>query len=196
MSEAYKFADYVSIGHRLLDNISTAAVEGACSLLEGIYRREGTVYVCGNGGSAANASHFAEDLAKLMWEPHSGRRLKVATLCGSTPFITALANDEGYARIFEIQLAVAANRGDALICISGSGNSPSIVHAARWAQQAQLQIVGLTGYRGGELAAMCHAHIHAPSENMGLLECVHMMILDYISKELRHRVYGVPHACR
>src|SRR6185437_16926516 len=95
-----------------------APVQQACDVLEAVYRAGGTVFACGNGGSAATASHFIEDLARLMWDERGGRRLKCSALTEATPFMTALANDEGYERIFEIQMAIQASPGDALLCIS------------------------------------------------------------------------------
>jgi D-sedoheptulose 7-phosphate isomerase len=196
MSDAYSFADYAGLCHRLIDSVPKASLNAVCDTLFDCYRLGRTVFVCGNGGSAANASHFSEDLAKLMWDEATGRRLRVLSLCESTPLITALANDDGYARIFEIQLATQAMPGDALLCISGSGNSPNVLRAVAWANRHDLHTVALTGYSGGELGQQAAVHLHLPSQNMGMLECVHMLLLDYISKELRYRAYGTAHAER
>lgn len=193
MSDPYTFEDYLSSSHRLLDHVDKAQVKAICDALEETYRANGTVYACGNGGSAATASHFIEDLAKLMWHERSGRRLRSLALTESTPFITALANDDGYERIFEIQMAVHGNPGDALVCISGSGNSPNVLRAARWANSHGIKTIGLTGYDGGELQRLAQVSLHVPSHNMGMLECVHLFLLDFISKELRFRAYGVGH---
>jgi D-sedoheptulose 7-phosphate isomerase len=190
------FEAYRSASQALLSAVSPAEVAAVCDVLYGVFERGGTVFACGNGGSASTAGHFIEDLAKLMWHPESGRRLKCQALTESTPLITALANDDGYARIFEIQLAVLASPGDAIVCISGSGNSPNILRAADYAGAHGMHAVAMTGFDGGTLRATCPVGVHVPSHNMGMLEGVHLLVLDYISKEMRHRAYGVAHPLR
>jgi D-sedoheptulose 7-phosphate isomerase len=189
-------ADYLQQSQSLIEAAPRQAVMAACDALHSTFKAGKSVYACGNGGSAANASHFCEDLAKLMWDEPSGRRLRVNALTESTPFMTALANDDGYDRIFEIQLAMNAHPGDTLLCISGSGNSANVLRAARWARANDLHTIAFTGFNGGELCDLASTHVHVDSDNMGLLECVHMILLDFISKELRFRAYGTAHADR
>ena len=196
MNDAYSFQDYVTNTHRLVDQVDGRQVAAVCDVLEGVYRAGGTVYACGNGGSAATASHFIEDLAKLMWDERGGRRLRALALTDATPFMTALANDDGYDRVFEIQLAIHAAPGDAVVCISGSGRSPNVLRACRWANSHDVKTIAVTGFDGGELQRLGFVNLHVPSHNMGMLECVHMLALDFISKELRYRAYGVAHSQR
>lgn len=172
------------------------AVAAACDLIERAFAAGRSVFVCGNGGSAATASHFAEDLAKLMWRPASGARLRVLALTDATACITALANDDGYARIFDIQLAMHASPGDLLVAISGSGQSANVLSAVAWAQAHDMRVLALTGYDGGALRPRGDVALHVESTNMGLLEGVHMLLLDFISKEVRHRAFGTAHADR
>jgi D-sedoheptulose 7-phosphate isomerase len=193
MTDAYSFQDYLINTHRLMDQVEPAEVRAVCDALEAAYRAGGTVYACGNGGSAATASHFIEDLAKLMYDERGGRRLKALSLTDASAFMTALANDDGYDRIFEIQLAIQASPGDVLLCISGSGQSPNVLKAAKWANSHGVRTVAITGFDGGELQRVASVKLHVPSYNMGMLECVHMLVLDFISKELRHRAYGTAH---
>ena len=177
-------------------SVDDSQVEAACDAIEAAYRAGRRVFVCGNGGSAATASHFSEDLAKLMWRPELGARLRVMALTDAVACITALANDDGYARIFEIQLAMQAEAGDLLVAISGSGRSPNVLAAADWARAQHMAVVSVTGYDGGHLRRPGEPCVHVASDNMGLLEGVHMLVLDFISKEVRHRAYGIPHAAR
>lgn len=193
MSDAYTFDDYLTNTRRLVDALGDVPMAHAGDILEQVYKAGGTVFACGNGGSAASASHFIEDLAKLMWDERSGRRLKCSALTEATPFMTALANDDGYERVFEIQMAIQSSPGDALICISGSGKSPNVLRAARWANAHGIKVIGVTGFDGGELARLAAVNLHVPSYNMGMLECIHMLALDFLSKELRYRVYGTAH---
>ena len=190
------FEAYRNASQALLAAVSTDEVAAVCDVLYATFARGGTVFACGNGGSASTASQFIEDRAKLMWHPESGRRLKCQALTESTPLITALANDDGYGRIFEIQLAILASPGDAVVCISGSGNSPNVLRAADYATRHGMQAVGITGFDGGTLRATSSVGLHVPSHDMGMLEGVHLLLLDYISKEMRHRAYGVAHPLR
>lgn len=193
MADVTHFESYRTHTTDLLNQVCSKQIAAACDVLEQTYKAGGTVFAVGNGGSASTASHFIEDLAKLMWDSESGRRLKCHALTEASPFLTALANDDGYERIFEIQLAIQSSPKDTVICISGSGNSPNVLRAAQYAQDHGLSAIAFTGFDGGQLQALTPVQVHVPSHNMGMLEGVHLLVLDYISKELRHRVYGTPH---
>lgn len=196
LSDITTFESYRHHTQALLDEVCTEQIAAACDALEETYHAGGTVWAIGNGGSASTASHFIEDLAKLMWDSQTGRRLKCHALTEASPFLTALANDDGYERIFEIQLAIQSSPKDAVICISGSGKSPNILKAARYAKDNGIKAIAVTGFDGGTLHDIAPLQIHVPSFNMGMLEGVHLLVLDYISKELRHRIYGTPHHAR
>ena len=112
------------------------------------------VFICGNGGSGSNSSHFCEDLGKSSLDPKDFtnddmKRLKVLSLTDNTPYILAWGNDEGFDRVFVEQLKNLASPGDVLIAISGSGNSPNILNAVEWANKHDLTTWGITGYSGG-----------------------------------------------
>ena len=120
-------------------------------LVEAAYDEGRFVFICGNGGSGANASHLCEDLAKCTLRDFEGqKRLKVLSLTDNTAGIMAWANDEGYDRIFVEQLKNLASPGDLLLAISGSGNSPNILKAVSWANDHGLTTVGITGFSGGK----------------------------------------------
>jgi D-sedoheptulose 7-phosphate isomerase len=193
MADVTNFETYRAQTTDLLNQVCTQQIAAACDILEQTYKAGGTVWAIGNGGSASTASHFIEDLAKLMWHSESGRRLKCHALTEASPFLTALANDDGYERIFEIQLAIQSSPKDAVICISGSGQSPNVLRAAQYAKDHDMHAIAFTGFDGGTLKEIAPLQVHVPSHNMGMLEGVHLLVLDYISKELRYRVYGTPH---
>ncbi len=146
------------------------------------------IFIFGNGGSGANASHFCEELATgggahqtdspIKW------KVKAISLTDNVPFITAVANDEGYDRIFESQLANLASATDLSIALSGSGNSPNVLRATEYANKLGLFTIGLTGFDGGELAKIVALNVHVPSSEMGIVESVHLMITHYVVSAL------------
>ena len=159
-------------------------------LLYKAYKEEKMVFVIGNGGSAANASHFAQDLAKgTRKNLEQVKRIKALSLTDNLPFITALGNDDGYETIFEQQLRTFANSGDILICISGSGNSPNIIRATNWANENKLITIGITGFDGGKLKKLSKYSVHVPMNDMYISESIHSIIFHYVLSELNKIFY-------
>lgn len=147
------------------------------------------IFFFGNGGSAATASHFCEDLGKgTLSGPGAGRRIKAISLTDNTPYITAWANDEGYEVVFEQQLANLAEPGDLTVAISGSGNSLNVLKATDYANRNDLFTIGMTGYDGGRLGKMVKLHIHVPSFDMGLVEGVHLLLVHYVIGKVKERM--------
>lgn len=143
-------------------------------------RREGRqIFTCGNGGSAATASHLANDLGK---GASFGRpqRFRVFTLTDCVPWLTALANDVSYEAVFAEQLRNLGRPGDLLIAISGSGNSPNVLRAVETAGQIGMATVGLCGYGGGKLAGMVDLSLVVGCSHMGRVEDVHMIVVHLI----------------
>jgi len=138
--------------------------------------------VIGNGGSAATASHMMNDLCKGTLG-HKGDapwpRLRVIALTDNVSLMTAWANDTDYNHIFSEPLKNLAERGDLLIAISASGNSPNILAAVEAAKQIGVNVIGLTGFGGGKLAKLAEISFVVPSDGYGPVEDVHM-ILDHI----------------
>jgi len=148
-----------------------------------------TIFLCGNGGSAANASHFGQDLAKgTLASMSAKRRFKVIPLTDNIGFITALANDEGYDSIFEQQLRNLANRGDLLVAISGSGNSPNVLRAVEYARSIGMKTIGVTGYDGGKLRKLADEGVHIPIDDMGMCEALHGVVFHAAMCFLRERL--------
>ena len=148
-----------------------------------------TVFLIGNGGSAANASHFGQDLAKGTLSSMSAtRRFRVVSLTDNIGFITALANDEGYDSIFEQQLRNLAASGDLLVAISGSGNSPNVIRAAEYAHSIGMTVIGVTGFDGGKLKALADVSVHIPVDDMGMTEALHGVVFHLAMCRLRERL--------
>ena len=149
------------------------------------YQGEATIFVIGNGGSAANASHFAQDLAKGTLSTISQKkRIRAVSLTDNGSFITALANDEGYETIFVQQLMTYAKPQDRLVVISGSGNSPNVVKATEYALENNIKVLGVTGFDGGQVKELAKINIHVPSVDMGLVEAVHSVIFHLAMSQL------------
>lgn len=151
-------------------------------LAAAIYARYQTgrfVYIIGNGGSGANASHLCEDLGKGT-APEVGKRLKVLSLTDNTSYILAWANDTSYDRVFVEQLKNLGEPGDLLIAISGSGNSKNILEAVKWANANGIDTFGVTGFDGGQLRKMAKQSFHAACHDMGVVESLHLIGFHYV----------------
>ena len=183
MKRSSEFAkDYVENLKGVLDRLPWEAVEQVLQLLEEAYQRRSQVFVIGNGGSAATASHMMNDLCKGT-VGHKGDapwpRFRVVALTDNVALMTAWANDTDYERIFSEPLKTLAQRGDLLVAISASGNSPNIIAAVEAAKQMGVRIVGLAGFGGGKLAKMADVAFVVASNEYGPVEDVHM-IFDHI----------------
>jgi D-sedoheptulose 7-phosphate isomerase len=139
------------------------------------YEQQRTIFLFGNGGSAALASHFACDLAKGTVNG-SPKRFRVMALTDNVPLITAWANDAKYEDIFAEQLANFARPGDVAFAISASGNSPNVLKALRVAKQAGSITAGLTGFSGGRMLALCDACVVVACDNMQIIEDLHLCV--------------------
>jgi D-sedoheptulose 7-phosphate isomerase len=167
--------------------ISRPDLERVLSLLENVYRNGHRIFIIGNGGSAATASHFALDLAKntiMAGAP----RLKAISLTDHVPLITAWSNDTAYEHIFAEQLANMIEPGDLVIGISASGNSPNVINALLLARQYRAFTVGLLGARGGKMKDMVDAYVLAPGQNIEQEEDAHMILAHVITRHMREVV--------
>lgn len=151
--------------------------------LWGTYERDATIIVCGNGGSAGSASHFACDLAK--WTICEGcRRVRALALTDNVPVMTAWSNDTAYERVFVEQLMSHYRPGDTLVAISGSGNSPNVLRAVEWANQQGAPTIGLSGFDGGKLARLARLALVVPNHVMPQVEDVHMALCHGLAVNL------------
>lgn len=178
---------YFSELEQMLQAISLSHLETVLRLLEEAYRNGRRIFIMGNGGSAATASHFALDLAKNTIMP-GAPRLKAISLTDHVPLITAWSNDIAYEHIFSEQLANMIEPGDVVIGISTSGNSPNVINALNLAKQYRATTVGLLGAKGGKMKDMVDAYILAPGQNIEQEEDAHMILAHVITRHMREVV--------
>lgn len=157
------------------------------------------IFVIGNGGSAASASHFCEDLGKCTlrrqdFDDDNKPRLRILSLTDNTSYILAWANDEGFERVFVEQLKNLASPGDMLVAISGSGNSTNVLRAVEWANRNQVYTFGCTGFGGGRLRQLARDCLHVPLDDMGIVETIHLAAFHWVVDDLHRRLASAPAA--
>jgi D-sedoheptulose 7-phosphate isomerase len=171
----------------LCGRIDAEAIDTLSGWLYETWESDGQVLVFGNGGSAYTASHFVTDLVKTAWVDGL-RMLRAISVVDNYGLTTALGNDIDYSQSFVFPLKAYGRAGDLAIAISGSGNSPNVVEACRWARENGLRVACLTGFGGGKIAGMADLHINVPSDNYGLIEDLHLSINHMISQGLKDRL--------
>ena len=162
-----------------LSTIDTAKVARVIELFREARERGRRIFVCGNGGSAATASHFATDIVKGASHGRE-RRFRIMALTDQISTITAYANDVDYECIFAEQLKNFAEPGDLVMALSGSGNSLNVVRAVEYANSAGCVTIALTGRDGGKLGPLAQINIQVPEPHMGRIEDAHMVICHMI----------------
>src|SRR5262245_24077500 len=176
-----------------LARLDPAEVRALADAIYDCYRQGRIVFLCGNGGSGSNASHFCEDLGKGTltrqdFDDDRKKRLRVLSLTDNTPYILAWGNDEGFERVFVEQLKNLAAPGDLLIAISGSGNSPNVLRAVEWANRSGLKTFGCTGFDGGKLRRLAQHGLHVPLDDMGIVESVHLTAFHWVVDDMYRRI--------
>jgi len=166
--------DYFSKLTEVLGKIDIELISEAMEAILAAYEREATIYIFGNGGSAATASHFVCDFNKGICV-NLDKKFNMICLNDSVSMITAIANDLSYEDIFCSQLDNKLNRDDLLIAISGSGNSKNIIKAVNYAKTVDCKVIGLTGYDGGELKKLADYHMDVGVDDMQITEDIHMV---------------------
>jgi D-sedoheptulose 7-phosphate isomerase len=167
----------------LIETIATIdddRVETAIEWFTEAREHDRRIFVCGNGGSASTASHFACDIVKGA-SYNRERRFRILSLADSLPTLTAYSNDVGYECVFVEQLKNFAEPADLLMCISASGNSPNVLRAIEYANAIGCRTIALTGRDGGQLGPLAQLHIQAPVQHMGRIEDAHMIVCHMIA---------------
>ena len=163
------------------------------SLMYDAWQNENFVYIFGNGGSGTTASHMSEDFGKNHLRENelrdeSKKRLKVMSLTDNVGWIMAVGNDLDYDQIFVQQLMNYGRAGDLVIAISGSGNSPNVLHAVDWSNRHGLVTFGLTGYAGGKLKQIQQHGVHVALDDMGMVESIHLCLFHWVLNDLYARI--------
>lgn len=179
--------NYFSELEYMLRAISLLHLQKVLLLLEQAYLNSCRIFIMGNGGSAATASHFALDLAKNTIVA-GAPRLKAISLTDHVPLITAWSNDTAYEHVFAEQLANMIEPGDVVIGISASGNSPNVINALSLAKQFRAATIGLLGADGGKIKTIVDAYVLAPGMNIEQEEDAHMILAHVITRHMREVV--------
>ena len=182
-----EIASYLTELEQMMRSIEQESLHNILSLLEDCYHNGHRVFLMGNGGSAATASHFALDLAKNTIMPQVPR-LKAISLTDHVPLITAWSNDTAYEHIFSEQLANLIEPGDVVIGISASGNSLNVINALLLAKQSRAFTVGILGATGGKIKDIVDAYVLAPGQNIEQEEDAHLIIAHIITRHMRNVV--------
>jgi D-sedoheptulose 7-phosphate isomerase len=179
--------DYFASLQTVIAQLDLSVIDRMTDAIWNNYEADRTLYIFGNGGSAALASHLACDFGKGTVAPNR-KRLRTVSLTDNVALMTALANDLAYQEIFSEQLAGLATKGDAVLAISGSGNSPNVVKGLEEARRMGLHTLAITGFSGGRVKPLSDICLVAPSDNMQHIEDVHLLATHAIFRALRYRM--------
>ena len=179
------YIDYLT---SVLNSISFSDIEKFINVLLESRERASSVFFIGNGGSAATASHFANDIA--IGSKTDEKPFRAISLCDNQAVITAIANDDGYEEIFSQQLQVLLKKQDVVIAISASGNSPNLIRAIETAKKMNAITVGISAFDGGKIKEMVDVSLHVPTEKgeYGPAEDAHMVLDHLVSSYLMRLV--------
>jgi D-sedoheptulose 7-phosphate isomerase len=174
--------EYLDEFSALLDRVNLDDIERFVEHFREVRDADGTVYLAGNGGSASTASHWANDLGKAT-KASSRAFMRVMCMSDNVSWLTALANDEGYERVFSGQLENFAGPGDVLVVISASGNSPNLIEAVELGKRRGVLTTALLGFDGGKLKDLVDEYLWLPSEQgqYGLVETGHTVLCDILT---------------
>lgn len=167
-------------------SLDVDAVAALAELVSNVHENGGTIYVMGNGGSAATASHWAVDLSKTA-ATKGKRPLKVVCLNDNVPALTAIANDVSFDEVFSRQIETLVEPGDCVILISGSGNSPNLLAACDAARRVDAPVAALLGFDGGKLKSKVDVSVHVLSDQYGVIEDMHMAVGHMLTFWLKQR---------
>lgn len=170
--------DYINLEIEVLKKLEVDKIDAAMNLIMDAYDAKKKIYIFGNGGSSATASHFQNDFNKGISE-YVEKKFNFTCLNDNMSTIMAIANDIGFEEVFRFQLINKLEEGDIVIAISGSGNSKNVINAVEYAKECGNKIIGLTGFNGGKLRELSDISLHADINSMQITEDIHM-IFDHL----------------
>ena len=176
--------EYYEREMEIINSMDFDEINLAMNAIGKCYENGGTIYVCGNGGSASTASHMQNDFNKGISE-YVDQKFNFYCLNDNVATMMAIANDISYDEIFRFQLKNKITPNDLFIGISGSGNSKNVVYAAEYAKEQGVPVLAITGYSGGMLDKLADYHMHAPIDDMQIVEDIHMTY-DHMMMKLFH----------
>ena len=193
-----KFSDIAGYCDAYFEQTKSAAasvdrkkLSQAAAVLEKSYAKGATLYVCGNGGSAAISNHLICDHLKLI-RTDTDLIARVVSLSTNIETITAIANDISYDDVFVYQIESLGLKGDVLMTISSSGDSENVVRAATWARENGLTVISLTGFSGGRTAEIADINLHVEGDNYGVIEDVHQSLMHILAQFIRQKQMSEP----
>ena len=180
-----EFADeYFSQLNRLLRKIDSKELDRITKVLKNTIKQKKTLFVCGNGGSAAIANHFLCDYAKYV-ATNTNIKPRIISLSSNIEILTAIANDIGYNKSFSYQLDNLGNPGDVLLVISSSGNSPNIINTIKLAKKKKIKTIALTGFKGGHAHKLTDYKLNFGISNYGISEDSHHILMHVVCQFIR-----------
>lgn len=181
--------EYLDWAREVCGLIEPGEVQALIDLLMDARKNGRGIFVLGNGGSAATASHLSVDLGKgTLRGTEDQPRFRVNSLTDNLPYVTAWANDFDYDLVFEQQLRNLGAPGDVVIGISASGNSRNVIRAFEYARSAGMVTAAMTGFSGGKLKDVADHSVHVPVDDYGMAENMHMIIVHVIITQTTARV--------
>ena len=168
-----------------IEKVSLACVSRALFTVEQCILNNGTIYICGNGGSAAIADHFVCDFMKGL-STDTSLKVKIFCLNSNMPIYSAISNDLSFEKVFSYQINALCSKDDILITVSSSGNSQNIIEAIHAAKSLGLKTISLSGFGGGR-SVESDIHINVPASNYGVIEDAHHFLLHMMVQYLRVR---------
>ena len=184
--------EYIAREIEVLEALDVDSINQVLYLIKQAFEKENTIYIFGNGGSAATASHFQNDFNKGVSE-YAKKKFRFCCLNDNIATVMAIANDLGYENIFRFQLEGRLRPGDLVVAISGSGNSANILRAVEYAKEQGNLVIGLTGFTGGKLRDLADYSLHVPVKSMQITEDVHM-IFDHLMMSVFYKIMcGLDH---
>lgn len=173
----------------VLQKLNIESINEVINVLEMAREKNADIYVFGNGGSAATASHYCCDFNKGVSCETEGNKYRFHCLSDNVPTMMAIANDIAYEEVFREQLKGVLKAEDLVIGISGSGNSMNVINAVMYAKEVGCKVIGITGYHGGQLKELADYHLDAEIEDMQIAEDIHM-IFDHLMMKCICNVNG------
>lgn len=177
--------EYITCEIETLNKLDIGSINDALNLLMETAKNHKRIYVFGNGGSSATASHFQNDFGKGISE-YVDDKFRFQCLNDNIPTLMAVANDIGFEEVFRFQLRGVIEPGDIVIAISGSGNSANVINAVEYAKSCGNKVIGLTGYSGGKLKELSDISLHVPVNSMQVTEDIHM-VFDHLMMSIFYK---------
>jgi D-sedoheptulose 7-phosphate isomerase len=186
--------NYIACEIETLQKLDISAINDALNLLMETAKNHNRIYIFGNGGSSATASHFQNDFGKGISE-YVVDKFRFQCLNDNVATLMAVANDIGFDEVFRFQLNGVLEPGDVVMAISGSGNSKNVINAVEYAKSCGNKIIGLTGYSGGMLKKLSDISLHVPINSMQVTEDIHMVFDHLMMSVLYQHLCGKNHLC-